>query len=116
MLASIIVLLNLIGLVSTKSAVTSLYIAGALLIVAELGVVSVWLIAFNGIIAIYAGYALQTGNDLIFGIQVGWPVLFGIAFVEFIIIASVVSVHLWIRSHKTTTGVESMIGSKATVI
>ena len=62
-----------------------------------------------------AGYSLQRGSDLIFGIPVGWDVLFGIAMVELFMIFAVIAVHLWLRSHKTSTGVESMIGDKAVV-
>lgn len=116
MIASLITALHLVGFISLDSAITSLYVAGILLIIAELGVVSFGLIAFNGIIALYAGYALHTGNDLLFGVAVGWPVLFGIAFVECAIIASVITVHMWLRKQRATTGTEAMIGSKATIL
>ncbi len=116
MIASLITAMYLIGLISQDSAITSLYVAGILLIIAELGVVSFGLIAVNGLLALYAGYAIHSGNDLLFGITMGWPILFGIAFVEFSIIASVVSVHLWLRRRKATTGKEGMIGTKATIL
>ena len=116
MIASLITALHLLGFISLDSAITSLYVAGILLIIAELGVVSFGLIAFNGIIALYAGYALHTGNDLLFGISVGWPVLFGIAFVEFAIIGAVITVHMWLRKQKTTTGTEAMVGSTAVIL
>ncbi len=116
MIASLITAMYLLGFISIDSAITSLYVAGILLIIAELGIVSFGLIAFNGLLALYAGYALHTGNDLLFGITMGWPILFGIAFVEFSIIASVISVHLWLRRQKATTGKEAMIGAKATIL
>lgn len=116
MIASIIVLLHLIGFIDANSAITSLYIAGAMLLIAELGVVSFGLIALNGLIAIYAGYTLQTGSDIFFGLELGWSVLFGIAFVEVVIVGTVITVHMWLRNKKATTGTESMIGATATVL
>ncbi len=116
MIASLIILLHLSGIVTLGSAITSLYIAGALLLVAEVGIVSFGLLALNGIIALYAGYTLQIGSDLVFGVPIGWEVLFGIAFVEVFIIGVVIAVHLWLRSQKTTTGIEGMIGEKATIL
>ena len=116
MIASLITALHLLGFINLESAITSLYIAGVLLIIAELGVVSFGLIAFNGLIALYAGYALHSGNDLLFGITVGWPVLFGIAFVELSIVASVAAVHIWLRKQRTTTGTEAMLGAKAVIL
>ena len=116
MIASLIVALHLFGYVTLGSAITSLYIAGVLLIIAELGVVSFGLVAFNGLLALYAGYALQTGQDLVFGVAVGWNTLFGIALVEIFIIAVVIMVYRWIRNIRNTTGTEAMIGQKATVI
>lgn len=116
MIATLIILLHLSGIVETGSAITSLYIAGVLLLIAEIGIVSFGLLALNGLIALYAGYTLQAGSDLVFGIPIGWPVLFGIAFVEIFIIGVVVAVHLWLRSQKTTTGIEGMIGETATIL
>ena len=116
MIASLITALHLLGFIAKESAVASLCVAAVLLIIAELGIVSFGLLAFNGLIAFYAAYALHTGNDLLFGITVGWPVLFGIAFVECAIIASVITVYVWLRKQKTTTGTEAMIGSKATIL
>jgi len=115
-IASLITAMYLIGFISQDSAITSLYVAGILLIIAELGVVSFGLIAVNGLLALYAGYAIHSGNDLLFGITMGWPILFGIAFVEISIIASVVSVHLWLRRRKATTGKEGMVGAKAKIL
>ncbi len=116
MIASLILLLYLTGTITIESAMSSLYIAGALLIIAELGIVSFGLIAFNGLLAIYAAYALQTGSDLIFGVPVGISTLFGIAFVEIIIIGAIIFVYVWLRKQKAITGKQAMIGEKATVI
>ncbi len=116
MIASLIIALHLLGVISVQSAISSLYIAGALLIVAELGIISFGLIAFNGVIAIYAAYALQVGSDLIFGVPVGIPTLFGIAFIEFFVIGLVVFVHLWLRKQKAITGKQAMLGAEVTII
>lgn len=116
MISSIIVLLFLIGVISTNSAVTSLYVAGALLIIAELGIVSFGMLAFNGIIALYAAYAIQSGNTFVFGIPVSWPILFGIALVEVSVILCIVTLHLRLRKQKVASGTESMIDDKATII
>ena len=116
MIGSLLILLHLAGIISQASALTSLYIAGILLIFLELAVVSFGIIAFNGILALYAAYTLQTGSDIIFGIPVGFPFLFGIAFVEILAVIAIVAIHLWLRSLRTTTGVEGMIGQAATIL
>ncbi|MGH1404524.1 MAG: NfeD family protein [Alphaproteobacteria bacterium] len=115
MIASLIIALHLLGFISLESAVTSLYVAGTLLIIAELGVISFGLITINALIALYAGYALQNGGDFIFDVAIGWPILFGIAFVEFALIATIISIFLWLKNKKISTGIDSMIGAKATV-
>ena len=46
MIASLIIALHLLGYITLSSAISSLYIAGSLLIIAELGVVSFGIIAF----------------------------------------------------------------------
>ncbi len=116
MIASLITALHLFGVISVESAVTSLFIAGVLLIIAELAVISFGLVALNGLLALYAAYTLKTGNDAIFGVTVDWPVLFGIAFVEVMIIVIIVSVFAWLRNQKNTIGKEAMIGEKASII
>lgn len=116
MIASLIIALHLFGVISVESAVTSLFIAGILLIIAELAVVSFGLVALNGLIALYAAYTLKTGNDAIFGVTVDWPVLFGIAFVEIMIIVIIVAVFTWLRKQKKAVGKEAMIGEKATIL
>jgi len=116
MIASLIVLLYLAGAITMNSAITSLYVAGALLIIAELGAVSFGMIAFNGLLALYAAYTIQSGNDMFFGFSVGWPIFFGLAIVETLIIVSVIAVHIHLRKIKATSGTESMIGDKAVIL
>ena len=115
MIASLILALHLLGYITLTNTISSLYIAGALLIIAELGVVSFGVIAFNGLLALYAGYALQQGTDILFGIPVGWDVLFGIAAVELFIVITVISIHTWLRNIGASTGTEGMIGEKAII-
>ena len=116
MIASLIIILHLMGVISLESATTSLYIAGAILIIAEIGVVSFGLLALNGVIAIYSGYALQTGSGIIFGLPVGWSLLFAIAFIELALIITVIFVHMRLRRMKASTGKQGMIGQNAKVI
>ncbi len=116
MIASLIIILHLMGLITLESATTSLYIAGAILIIAEIGVVSFGLLALNGIIAIYAAYALQTGAGIIFGIPIGWSLLFAISFIELTLIGTVIFVHMRLRRMKATTGKQGMIGRNTQII
>ena len=116
MIASLIVALHLLGFVSVETAPTLLYFVGFLLFGAEIAIVSLGLLSINALMAIYAGYAIQIGQDLFFGMPIGWPMFFGIAFVEVVIIFVVVSVHLRLRKVKISTGIESMIGEKAKII
>lgn len=116
MIASIVLFIHFLGFMSVENTVACLYVTAALLIVAEIGVVSFGLLAINGLLAFYAAYTLQTGAELLFGLTPGWPFLFGVAFVELIIIVAVVSVHIWIRKQKTTTGTEGMIGQTAVIL
>ncbi len=116
MIASLILLLHFLGIISLESAYTSLYIAGAMLLIAEIGVVSLGLLTINGLLALYAGYTLHMGSNTMFGIDIGWPLLFGIAFAEFLVLGIVIMVYLKIKRTKQSSGTESMIGQKATVI
>lgn len=116
MIASIILFLHLSDFITVESAVTSLYIVGLLLLIAEIGVASMGLITLNALLAIYAAYSLQFGDGNIFGVTIGWPVLFGVAFVEIMIIGSIIFIYLWLKNKKATVGTESMIGEKAVII
>lgn len=116
MIASLIIALYLFGIISQQSAFMSLYVAGGLLLIAEIGVVSFGLITLNALLALYAGYAIQTGSDYIFGLPIDWGALFGIAFVEFSIIMTITLTYRWLRGIKVTTGQEAMIGAKATIL
>ncbi len=113
---TVILALYFMGFVSQETAVTFLYVVGVSLIVAEIGVVSFGLLAFNGLIALFAAYSIQVGQVLLFGIPVDWNIVFGIGFVEFACIVCVIAVHAHLRNLKTATGTEGMIGAKAVVL
>ncbi|MEZ5919109.1 MAG: NfeD family protein [Alphaproteobacteria bacterium] len=115
MIASLILALHLLDFIPAGEAATFLFICGAALIVAEIALPS-GIAAFNGVLALLVGYALKAGPDSVFGLEVGWGVFFGIAFVEiFILIASVILI-LRHRRRKATTGAEGMIGQKAAIV
>ncbi len=116
MIASLILLMHFVGKLSLTGAITSLCVAGAMLLIAEIAVVSFGLLFLNGAIALYAAFALYMQHTTMLGLEMGWPVLFGIAFVEILVIAIVIAVHMWLKNQKTTTGTEAMIGDSATII
>lgn len=116
MIASLILLLHLSGALTLENAVISLYVAGFFLIAAEIAVVSFGLIALNGALALYAAFALQMNHESMLGLDMGWPVLLGITFVEIFVIIAIIFIHMRIRRIKRSVGTESMIGDQATVI
>lgn len=116
MITSIILALYFIGIISLDSAVKFLYLAGGLLILAEFGVVSLGILALNGLLAIYAAFSLSQGETAFFGLPMDWGVFFGIALIEFLMLSS--SIYVWkkLAAQKTDTGMEGMIGKPVTVI
>lgn len=115
MIASVILGLYLLGIISAESAVPFLFVSGVLLIVAEFFLVG-GIFAFNGVIALLIGYAIRSGTDEMFGLPLDWSLFFGIAFTEFAILLIAAYILLQYRKNKISTGPESMIGQKATVI
>jgi membrane-bound serine protease (ClpP class) len=115
MIASIITALFLLGYMSATTASNFLFVSGALLIIGEIALGTFWLVAFNGVLALYVGYAIRTGDQNFLGIPIDWGTVFGMAFVELLLLAA--SVILVVRNarRKVTTGVESMVGQKATI-
>ncbi len=113
---TVILALHFMGFVSLETTVTFLYVIGIAMIIAEIGVVSFGLLAFNGLVALFAAYSLQVGEVLLFGIPVDWNIVFGIGFVEFACIVSGIAIHFWLRNLKTDTGTEGMIGAKAIIL
>jgi membrane-bound serine protease (ClpP class) len=98
------------------TASTFLYICGGLLLIAEVAVVSFGVLALNGLIALFAAYAIQTGDNLVLGVPIDWSFLFGIAFIEGLIIVAGIYIILKHRNKKPTTGSEGLIGEKAVVV
>ncbi len=115
MIASIILFIHYMGLISLESAYTSLFIAGIVLIIAEVGIVSFGLLAVNGLLALYASYSLYS-QDSALAFNAGWPLFFGVVFTEAVIIIAFIIVMKRIRRIKNTTGTENMIGQKASII
>lgn len=116
MIATLILALHLAGVIPAADAINFLYISGALLLIAEIFVTSMGVIALNGLIALFIAYSLQTGDNALLGVPIDWPFLFGVAFLEVVLIALIVMVHLSIRRKKVTTGTESMIGETGEIM
>lgn len=116
MIASIITALYLLGYMTAANASNFLFVSGVMLIVAEIALATFWIVGFNGLLALYVGYAIRTGDQTLFGLPMDWSVVFGIAFIELIVIVASVVIIIRHRRHKVTTGVESMIGHKAKVV
>ncbi|MDH5723097.1 MAG: hypothetical protein OEY94_07230 [Alphaproteobacteria bacterium] len=116
MITSIILALHFFGFIPVDGAVSFLYVVGALLLIAEVGVVSFGILAVNGLIALYAAYSLQTGHLMFFNLPVDWGLLFGIAFIEFASLAIAIIIWRKLKNMKSQTGTEGMIGQTATVV
>ena len=116
MIASIILLLYLIGISPLDMTVDALYIAGALLLLAEIGVASLGVLALNGLLALYAAYAMQTGQAPLLGLDIGWSLFFGIAILEFTALIAGILVWKKLKTMRTDTGPEGMIGQKADIL
>lgn len=116
MIISLILGLYLLGMVSQKTAYTFLYVSGILLIVGETVFTTYGLIGANGFFALFIAYAIQSGDHTLFGIPVDWSLVFGLAFVEMLIILFSAIIVIRYRKIKATTGREAMVGGKATII
>lgn len=116
MLASIITALYLSGTLSAAYASNLLFIAGALLIIAEIGVVSMGVLGLNGALTLLLGYMIQSGQMSFMGVTLDWSLFFGIFFIETLITILVVVLAIRQRRLKLTTGTESLIGSQAELL
>lgn len=116
MIASLILLLHYAGGLSLESAIACLYLTGVLLFVAEVLIVSMGILSLNGLLALYAGFALQTGQIMFLDHQIGIGVVFAISFVELCIV--VIGFYLWKRykNKVPSAGTDAMIGQKAVVL
>tara|TARA_B100001989_G_scaffold225404_1_gene180425 strand:- start:4597 stop:5052 length:456 start_codon:yes stop_codon:yes gene_type:complete len=104
------------GVVPLESAYWSLYIVSAVLILAEIGVVSFGMLAFNGFLAFYAAITLHFLNSQVFGVSISWSIIFSVALIEFVSIF--IALFIWnkIKNIKTETGAEGMVGQKAKIV
>ena len=115
MIASIILILHLMGVIGVESAIPLLYIGGISLILLELFTGTMGIIAFNGVLSLFIAYALQTTNATLFGYPIDWGLIFGVSFFEFILLVVMVVMIKRINEAKPTVGAESLEGEKATV-
>lgn len=116
MIASLITALYLMGAISAHNAATFLYITGVLLIIAEIGFTVFGILAFNGLLALFVGYAIQTGDTQFLGFDIDWSLLFGVAFIELSVVVVSAMVVLHYRKRKLSTGLESMVGDSAEIV
>lgn len=117
MIISLISALYLLNVVTAKTAYTFLYISGILLIAGEIAFTTYGLVGFNGALAIYVAYVIQTGDEaMFFGLPFDWSLLFGLAFLEFFILTVATFVAVRFAKIRTSTGKEAMVGQKARVI
>lgn len=116
MIASLITALYLLGLVSAQKAYVFLYLCGAMLIICEVAFTVMGILAFNGVLALYVGYVIQTQQNTIFGLPVDWSLLFGLAFIEAALLIACFFIVLRTHKMKVSTGTEAMIGHKAEIV
>lgn len=115
MIASIILILHLTDLIGMETVLPLLYIAGAVLILSDFLVGSMGIIAFNGVLSLFIAYTLQTENATLFGYPIDWGMVFGIAFFETLLLIATFFMIKRVNAGKSSVGIESMIGSEATV-
>ena len=116
MIASIVLGCYLLGWIPTGTAITSLFACAVLLLIAEFFIFSFGLFFVNAMLAAYAGYVLKTGEPLIMGIPIDWPLFYGIVFVELVLLLAVIWTYLKFKNIKPTTGIESMVGEDAEIV
>jgi membrane-bound serine protease (ClpP class) len=115
-MSSLVLALYFSGIIPAEQAVMFLYIVGVVLIIAELGVVSLGVFALNGALAIYAAYSIQTGSLAFLGLPLDWGIFFGVATVEFFTVTTGIYIWIKLKQKKTETGTEGMIGRTARII
>lgn len=116
MIATLLLALYLLGGMDASSAITLLYIAGGILIVSEIFLGTFGFAALNGIIALYLGYAIKTGEAQFIGLPVDWGLFFGIAVFELILVITMITIFLKHKNKVSTIGTENMIGKQAKVL
>ncbi len=116
MIISLITALYLLNIVNAKAAYTFLYISGILLIAGEIAFTTYGLVGANGLLALFVAYVIQTNASTMFGVPFDWSLLFGLAFVEFLVLVVSIVIVVRYRKIRSTTGTEAMVGSKASII
>ncbi len=116
MITSLITSLYLLGYVPALHASNFLLVSGVMLILADFAFGLFWIVGFNGLLSLYVGYAIRTGDHSIMGVPIDWGILFGISFIEFAIVAAVILILLRNRQDKISTGAEGMIGQSARIV
>lgn len=116
MIASIFLLLYLLGILSASDASVLLIIAGLIFIIADFTLGLFFLVAFNGFIALAVAAGLMTGGENIFGLPVDWGLFFGVAVLEVALLIPFIVILRKVNTQKNTTGTESMIGENAEVV
>ncbi len=116
MIASLILIFHLLGFMDAEAASNFLLITGALLLFSEFFVPSLGIITLNGAIALFVGYVLRVGDNMVMGIPIDWSLLFGVAMIEFALIAAIVVIYMKFKNRVATTGLESMAGEEAEVL
>lgn len=115
-MSSLVLALYFMGAIPLDQAVMFLYIVGVILLVAEIGVVSLGIFAMNGALAVYAAYSLQTGELAFLGLPLDWGIFFAVAVIEFFTFS--IGIYVWrkLKQKKTETGTEGMIGRSARIL
>lgn len=115
-MSSLVLALYFLGVIPVDQAVMFLYIVGVILLIAEASVVSLGIFALNGLLAIYAGYSLQSGELALLGLPLDWGIFFAVATIEFFTLS--IGIYVWrkLKEQKTDTGAEGMIGRSARVL
>lgn len=116
MIASLILIFHLLGFMDAYAASNFLFVTGVLLLAAEFFVPSFGVVSLNGIIALFVGYVLRTGDHMVMGIPIDWSLVFGVAVIELSLIAAIVVIYMKFKNRVATTGLESMVGESAEVI
>jgi len=116
MIASLILIFHLLGVMDAEAASNFLLLTGVLLLFSEFFVPSFGMITLNGVIALFVGYVLRTGDSVVWGIPIDWSLFFGVAVIELGLIAAIVVIYMRFRNRVATTGSESMVGEEAEVL
>ena len=116
MISSFFLLLYLAGILDAGDASILLVVSGLLFIIADFTLGLFFLVAFNGFIALVVASGLMTGGTNVFGLPLDWGFFFGIAVLEIALLVPFIMVLKKVNRQKSTTGTESMLGEKASVV